>query len=247
LAASVAHEINNPVAGVLNLSMLMKRLVKEDGVPHARLDEFRGYLDDVVSETSRVGRIVSDLLAFSRRPSPHREPADLNEIIRRTVSLLDHKLELAAVRLDLALAEGIPAVMCDASQIQQVVVNLVSNGVEATQSGGTVSVRTASLESGGAVAFEVSDTGSGIPEEMLTRIFDPFFTTKEEGQGTGLGLAVSYGIVVAHGGEIEVESRVGVGTTFRVILPLSRGANGQTTRSNRAPGGDVSRGGLWRL
>jgi two-component system NtrC family sensor kinase len=221
LAASVAHEINNPVAGVLNLSTLMKRLLGEEGIPPQRLTEFRGFLDGVITETARVGRIVSDLLAFSRRSTPHRGPADLNGIVRRTVSLLDHKLQLADVRLELKLSEDLPPVPCDASQVQQVIVNLVSNAAEAVRQGGLVSVRTRLAETRDAVALEVSDTGPGIPPEVLDRIFDPFFTTKEEGRGTGLGLTVSYGIVHAHGGDIEVRSRVGEGTVFCVTLPLA--------------------------
>ncbi|HXI04533.1 MAG TPA: ATP-binding protein, partial [Candidatus Saccharimonadales bacterium] len=212
LAASVAHEINNPVAGVLNLAMLMKRMMKEEGLDADQTRQYRAYVEEVITETRRVGRIVSDLLAFSRRPSPQRGPADLNEIARKTLSLLDHKLKLAGVRVELAL---------DASQIQQVMVNLVSNAAEAMPGGGVLAVRSRLSGSGESAVFDVADTGVGIPPELLGRIYDPFFTTKEEGKGTGLGLAVSYGIVHAHKGDLEVESRVGAGTTFRVILPLS--------------------------
>jgi two-component system NtrC family sensor kinase len=222
LSASVAHEINNPVSGVLNLSMLMQRMLKEDGIPPNRLDEFRKYLGQVVNETARVGRIVSDLLSFSRRSKPQRAPADLNRIVRATLSVAQHKLKLSNIAVQTDLREDLPAVPCDQSQIQQVVLNLLLNAAEATQQKAErrVAVRT-SLE-GGSVALIISDNGEGIPPENLAKIFNPFFTTKSEGKGVGLGLAVSYGIIEAHGGEIEVKSEVGNGTTFTVTLPVEQ-------------------------
>ena len=222
LAASVAHEINNPISGVLNLSMLMQRILKDDGIPPERLPDFRKYLGQVVSETTRVGRIVSDLLAFSRRSKPQRADADLNRIVRSTLSLVSHKLKLANVEVELALGEDLPPVCCDASQIQQVVLNLVLNGAEAMQvkGAGRLHISTGVAADRGALLFTVRDSGEGIRPENLARIFDPFFTTKGEGKGVGLGLAVSYGIVQEHGGEIEVQSRIGEGTALTVRLPL---------------------------
>ena len=226
LSASVAHEINNPVSGVLNLAMLMQRMLKEDGVPPERLPEFRKYLGQVVGETSRVGRIVSDLLAFSRRGKPQRAPADLNKIVRMTLSLVQHKLKLNNVEAEATLREDLPPVPCDASQIQQVVVNLVLNAAEATQNKsvdrrpGRLTIETSSAD--GMVCLAVTDNGEGIPPDNLARIFDPFFTTKSDGKGVGLGLAVSYGIIQAHGGDIEVKSKVGEGSTFTVSLPLEQ-------------------------
>jgi two-component system NtrC family sensor kinase len=225
LAASVAHEINNPVSGVLNLSMLLQRMLKDDGVPAGRLSEFRKYLAQVTNETARVGRIVSDLLAFSRRSKPQRTPADLNKTVRLALSLIQHKLKLGNVTVIEDLAAGLPAVLCDPGQIQQVALNLLLNAAEATQGrgGGTVAVSTSVHPSRNAVLLTVTDDGEGIPEENLARIFDPFFTTKSEGKGVGLGLAVSYGIVQEHGGEIEARSTPGRGTTFIVALPLQPG------------------------
>ena len=222
LSASVAHEINNPISGVLNLSMLLQRMLKDDGVPPERLAEFRKYLGQVTTETARVGRLVSDLLAFSRRSKPQRAPADLNRIAKTTLSLVQHKMKLSNVEVSSSLAESLPAAQCDASQIQQVVLNLLLNAAEATQSKSErcVAVETAARD--GSVVLMVSDNGEGIPPENLAKIFDPFFTTKSEGKGVGLGLAVSYGIIQAHGGDIEVKSQVGVGTTFTVTLPVER-------------------------
>ena len=221
LAASVAHEINNPISGVLNLSMLMQRILRDDGIPPDRVKEYREYLQQVIQETSRVGRIVSDLLAFSRRSKPQRSLADLNAIIKRTLALITHKLELARVEVRLELSEPLPSVNCDASQIQQVVLNLLLNAAEATRGAGLIVVRTRPVYQGNQVLLEVQDNGAGIPPEIQKHIFDPFFTTKEEGKGVGLGLAVVYGIIESHDGEIEVDSQVGQGTTFRVILPMA--------------------------
>lgn len=223
LSASVAHEINNPLSGVLNLSMLMQRILTDDGIPPGRLQDFRKYLSQVVNETTRVGRIVSDLLAFSRRSKPQRVNAGLNKIVTTTLSLISHKLKLMNVQVDLDLQADLPPVPCDPSQIQQVVFNLLLNGAEATHARGQgrIAVRTAVRRDIQAVALWVSDSGEGIPQANLAKIFDPFFTTKAEGKGVGLGLAVSYGIIEAHGGDIEVKSRPGEGATFIVTLPLA--------------------------
>jgi two-component system NtrC family sensor kinase len=223
LAASVAHEINNPIAGVLNLSMLIERILKEDGIPPERVEEVRRYLVQISSETTRVGRIVGDLLAFSRRSSPQRMLADFNAIISRTVSIIDHKLKLANVELELQLDENLPKIKCDNSQIQQVIVNLVMNASEATHNRdhGKVTVRTTTNTNRESIRLEVKDNGDGIPKEYLAKIYDPFFTTKGEGKGVGLGLAVVYGIVESHGGDIEVDTKIGEGTIFHVDLPIS--------------------------
>lgn len=225
LSASVAHEINNPLSGVLNLSMLMQRILKDDGIPKGREAEFRKYLDQVATETARTGRIVSDLLAFSRRSKPHRSEVDLNAVIGTTLSLVSHKLKLMNVEVACALDAALPHLLADGSQLQQVVMNLVLNGAEATRSKGAGDLRVATRAGVGRrdVFLEVKDDGEGMGPELKERIFDPFFTTKDEGKGVGLGLAVVYGIVQAHGGEIEVESVPGHGTLFRVTLPV-RGA-----------------------
>jgi two-component system, NtrC family, sensor kinase len=229
LAASVAHEINNPISGVLNLSMLLERLMANGQFPAGREAEFRKYLGQISAETSRVGRIVSDLLAFSRRSKSQRAPADLNKLVSTTLGLVGHKLKLSNAETVAELAGNLPPVECDASQIQQVILNLVMNGAEAMQAkgGGRLIVSTRLLPDGNSVELRVKDTGEGIAPENLPKIFDPFFTTKAEGKGVGLGLSVLYGIVKAHDGEVDVTSRPNEGTTFTVTLPL---------KSNGAPG-----------
>src|SRR5579864_8385464 len=221
LAASVAHEINNPVSGVLNLSMLLERLMGSGTYPPGREAEFRKYLSLISIETARVGRIVSDLLAFSRRSKPQRAPADLNKLVRTTLGLADHKLKLISAEVVLELEDNLPLVECDSSQIQQVILNLVLNGAQAMQprGGGKLTIRTRELPDQ-TVELCVQDTGEGIAPENISKIFDPFFTTKAEGKGVGLGLAVLYGIVQAHEGEVEVTSQRNEGTTFTVTLPI---------------------------
>ncbi|MFA6455302.1 MAG: ATP-binding protein [Bacteroidota bacterium] len=235
LSASVAHEINNPVSGVLNLAMLMQRIMKEDGIPKERVDEFRKYLSQVVSETARVGRIVQDLLAFSRRSKPFRAKIDFNSMIKSTLNLLDHKLKLSGVTIELDLQHDLPTVHCDGSQMQQVVINLIMNGAEASQGklGGKVRVKTQTNDVGGQLLFTVADNGDGIPEEHLSKIFSPFFTTKGEGKGVGLGLAVVFGIIEAHKGDIDVQSEKNKGTTFTVTLPFDETAIAETRKPEK--------------
>jgi len=237
LAASVAHEVNNPVSTVLNLSMLMQRMVKDDGVPPTRLEEFRRYLSIVVNETGRVGRIVSDLLSFARRSKPQRSKADLNKVVRTTLSLVAHKLKLAGAETDIDLQSDLPAVECDSAQMQQVIINLLLNAAAAVQrrSEGRIAIRTRARVDAGVVALAVEDNGDGIAPENLAKIFDPFFTTKPEGKGVGLGLAVTYGIVQEHGGDIEVTSKPGEGTCFTVSLPLAAQATGANVEGKGSP------------
>ena len=225
LAASVAHEINNPISGVLNLSMLLERIMKDGKVPPGREEDCKKYLARISQETSRVGRIVCDLLAFSRRSKPQRSTADLNQVVRTTLSLVSHKLKLNETQADLQLAPDLPHVKCDSSQIQQVILNLILNAAEATHArpGSTVSIRTRLSDDRRQVELLVQDNGEGIAPENLRKIFDPFFTTKAEGKGVGLGLAVVYGIIQAHDGDIDVKSKVGQGTVFIVSLPLANG------------------------
>ena len=236
LSASVAHEINNPVAGILNLSMLMQRIMKNGTIPPGREDEFKKYLSQVVAETARVGRIVSDLLAFSRRSKPQHVPVELNKLIERTVSLIDHKLRLGDVTMQLELQQDLSMLMGDPSQLQQVVLNLVLNAAEATgKGGGLVKVTTRNTPDGRSVEMEVADNGEGIQPENLNLIFDPFFTTKPEGKGVGLGLAVIYGIVQAHDGDVDVFSTPGAGSRFVVTLPLA-GSNHHAARQDQPAG-----------
>jgi len=234
LAASVAHEINNPLYSILNLSKLMERMVKEDGIPPDRLPEFKKYLTQVSGETARVGSIVTDLLAFSRRTREKKSEADINEVISTTMSLLDHKLTLMGINLNLELQPDLPNFYCDSSQVQQVIINLVINAAEATQNRPVrdVTIRTSHDMNRDSVVLEVEDTGEGMSPELINKIFEPFFTTRKEGKGIGLGLAVVYGIVQAHRGDIDVRSTVGEGTVIKIFFPLKDNGNGTVTDNN---------------
>ncbi len=223
LSATVAHEINNPISGVLNLAMLLDRIMKEDGIPRERVAEFRKYLGQIIDQTTRVGRIVSDLLAFSRRSKPQSSNADLNAIIRSTLSILRHRLELGNIAANLKLSDSLPLVECDGSQMQQVIINLVMNGAEACRNRGKGEISIETRHEENSIILEISDTGDGIPADVLPKIFDPFFTTKDDVKGVGLGLSVVYGIIDAHGGDIEVNSVPGKGTNFKVTIPMKKG------------------------
>jgi two-component system NtrC family sensor kinase len=219
LAAVVAHEINNPLAGIKTYARLLRRQLAAGtaaATPEQAAETDR-VLQMVDSEAGRCGDIVRNLLAFSRQAEAHFAEEDLSSVLERCRMLLRHQAEMNGVILEVRAAEGLPKVVCDAGQVQQVVLALAMNALEATPSDGRVTVEAA--PDGDGVRLEVGDTGAGIPKEHLERIFEPFFTTKEAGKGVGLGLAVVYGIVERHGGTIDVASEPGRGTTFTVRLP----------------------------
>lgn len=218
LAAVVAHELNNPLAGVLVLTRRARKVLGRDDLPPEKRAEIGSWLEMVDNEVSRCGKIVTDLLAFSRNRAPSREPVDINDIVRRSSRLLAHKLNLAEIDLQLQLDDHLTPVIADPGQIQQVLMALMNNAVEAMPNGGALEITTRP-QPGGGVVLEVSDTGSGIPPADLPRIFEPFFSTKTEGQGVGLGLAVAFGIVNRHGGRIDAASSPGQGTRMTVQLP----------------------------
>ena len=214
LAAGVAHEINNPLTGVLtNASFQLNRAPEGS--------ELRQDLEVVVRETKRCREIVRGLLDFARQTPPSRKPADLNEVVRRALKITLQSLTLQHVSLDLDLAPEAPEAPADANQIQQVVVNLLVNARDAVGDGGFIRVRTRTASDGERRFAEivVEDGGRGIPPADIPRLFEPFFTTKGT-HGTGLGLAVTWGIVEAHGGTIDVWSEEGKGSRFTVRLPL---------------------------
>lgn len=213
LTAGVTHELTNPVN---NISMIAQNLLElGDQLPPGRREELLAQIEE---ETGRVKTIIRDLLDFSRPHGTRPGPAQLNEIVRNTMGLVQNMLAVSNIETQVDLAPGLPTVCVDAHQIQQVLVNLVVNAIQAMGPGGRLVVRTRPGRRPGQVEVAVADSGKGIPPEHLPHVFDPFFSTKGV-EGTGLGLSVSYGIVKNHQGEIRVESRVGVGTTFTVELP----------------------------
>jgi len=217
LAAVVAHEINNPLAGILTYSKLLKKRLGKEPEPNA---ENVAMLDLMESESRRCGEIVKNLMTFGRPTSVNMEPSDLNSVIDRCVRLVQHQLTLKNIELHLDLEKSLPAVRCDNGQIEQVLLALVMNAIDAVPNGGNLSLASRTSPGGGSVQLEVRDDGVGMPKEVIAKMFEPFFTTKERGRGLGLGLAISRNIVDRHGGKIGVVSEPGRGTTFTISLPL---------------------------
>jgi two-component system, NtrC family, sensor kinase len=217
LAAGVAHEVNTPLAVISSYTQMLAKQVRGD-------QRVAPLLDKITQQTFRASEIVNGLLNFSRTGAAEFTALDLNHVITDTLKLLEHQFRSSQVSLETNLEDGLPAVMGNAGKLQQVFLNLFLNAKDAMGAGGTLRVATTA---NGHVAVDVSDTGSGIAMEHMQRIYDPFFTTKTtvaEGQrrGTGLGLAVTYGIIQEHAGKIQVESQVGNGTTFHLEFPMAR-------------------------
>lgn len=216
LAAQVAHEINNPLTTVLTNTCLLLENAKED-------DPHREDYQEIVTETERCRDIVKGLLDFARQSKGEKNPVDLNQVLKRSISLLENQAAFRDIQIKRNLQEGLPLIMADANQLQQVFMNILLNAAEAMTDSGEISVT--SVRTNGenqSIAVSLRDTGCGIPEDKIQSIFEPFFTTKGR-QGSGLGLAVCYGIISRHGGTIDVESKAGKGTTFTVKLPISKG------------------------
>jgi signal transduction histidine kinase len=222
LAATIAHEINNPLAGVLNYIRLIIKQLSRNNFSHEKLEDIFRYLKIMESETARCTEIVKDLLAFARRTKITMESNSIEDIINKTLNLISHELEMKELQVKKNIAQNLPKVKCDFKQIQQVLLNLMYNASEAMPNGGTLTI-TAAKANGAQALLEVaiSDTGCGISEQDMEHIFEPFFTTKEEGKGVGLGLSVVYGIIARHNGTIAVESGPGKGSTFTVRLSCS--------------------------
>jgi two-component system NtrC family sensor kinase len=221
LAAVVAHEINNPLAGILTYAKLLKKRLGREPQPN---EESISMLDLVESESRRCGEIVKNLMTFARPTSMNREPADLNGIIDRCVRLVQHQLKLKNIELHPNLEKELPLFRCDSGQIEQVILALMMNAIDAMPSGGNLTLTSRKAQQSGFIQIEVRDDGVGMPPDVLANMFEPFFTTKEHGRGLGLGLAISRNIVDRHGGRIEVASQPGRGTAFTITLPLKSNA-----------------------
>ena len=224
MAAVVAHEINNPLSGILTYSKLLKKWVDNDQVGAEKRDEALQCLNLISSESRRCGELVKNLLSFSRHTPINIESTDINRVIQQCCLLLRHNLDIAGIQVHEQLSETMPPLQCDASQIEQVLLAVMVNAADAMPGGGNLWLESRLAEDASQVLITVRDDGSGIAPDVLPRIFEPFVTTKENGHGTGLGLAVSRSIVERHGGTITVQSQVGKGTTVTIALP----AHGKT-------------------
>jgi len=221
LSASVVHEINNPIAGILNLTMLMKRIMSEQALSPKDIEQFKLYLNLMETETRRTSRIVSNLLAFSRQSKMEMKRVDINRLIDQTLLINANLLMIAGVKIEKHLSPDLPELIGSEDQLLQVFMNLVSNAAQAMESkeNGVLSIKTSFSSKQNAILIQIEDSGVGIPEKDMSRLFEPFFTTKK-GKGVGLGLSVAYGIIQEHRGSIYVQSKIGAGTTFQVKLPV---------------------------
>lgn len=261
MAAVLAHEINNPLSGILTYAKLLRKWMDRDEIDPQQGDRLQGdrqqgtgqqpgcensrnsrrqeicdSLDLIASESRRCGDLVRNLLTFSRTTPMNLQPTNLNQVIDRSLRLVQHQLDLAGVHVQLQLDPALPQVLCDAAQIEQVLLALVMNATDAMPQGGNLWLTTSASPERNCVRIVVRDDGAGIPPEILPRLFEPFLTTKETGRGVGLGLAISQNILERHSGNIGVQSEVGRGTTFTVTLPLDADAE-KTTAS---PAGEIA-------
>ncbi|MDT8436452.1 MAG: ATP-binding protein [Gemmatimonadota bacterium] len=232
MAATVAHELNNPLSGILTCARLVARRVERQMPQGEDRERTLENLELIRSECLRCGKIVRDLLTYARGGSGDFEPRALHDLVHHAVDLMGHHMELGQVRLETDLRLDDDAVVCDGDQVVQALLALMINAVEAMPGGGTLTLSTApDPEDRDRALLRVADTGPGIPDEVRDRIFDPFFSTKKETKGVGLGLAVVSGIVRRHGGEITVDSRRGEGTAFTLRLPRRSGGAAGGVRS----------------
>ena len=225
LAAGVVHEINNPLATIAACAEALEQRIDEGAFEGSgSVDDLAEYLGLMKSEAFRCKKITTGLLDFSRVRTGERMPIDIGEIVRSAVNLVSHQRRGDGIEFLLALDEHLPLVNADGGQIQQAVITLATNAIDAMPDGGTIEFSVSATHN--RVQIAVSDTGVGIPAENVSKIFEPFFTTKGVGEGTGLGLAVCYGIVSDHGGRLTVQSNIGKGSVFKISLPIAAGAAG---------------------
>jgi len=218
LSASVVHEINNPLTGILNFVKLIQSILDEGDPPREELADIRRYLAMVYDEAYRVSRTLTNLLAFSRKSKPEFKPVNLNEVAAEMLSLIEYQMRLQGITIKHRLTPDLLPVLADKGQMKQTLLNLFLNARDAMPDGGAITLETRNSRRR-EVMVKVSDTGKGIPKESISQIFEPFFTTKKTCSGAGLGLSVAYGIIRDHKGVIKVDSVLGQGTTFTIRLP----------------------------
>jgi two-component system NtrC family sensor kinase len=221
LASGVAHEINNPLAIINEKAGLMKDILEASEDQSRNREKFLGLINSIFDSVSRCRTITHRLLGFSRRMDTAHELFDMNDAIREVLGFLDKEILFRNIRLDLVLAEDLPRVMSDRGQVQQVLLNIFNNALDALleEKEGVITITTNAEDQ--KIRVSVSDNGHGIPKDKLKKIFEPFYSTKEKSKGTGLGLFISYGIIKKLGGNILVESEVTKGTNFTIEIPAA--------------------------
>jgi len=220
LAAGIVHEINNPLATIAACSEALEQRIEEGAFEGSdSVEDLSEYLGLIKSEAFRCKAITTGLLDFSRVRTGEKTPTDIGEIVRSAANLISHQKRREHIAIEVDIAPGLPQVKADGGQIQQAVIALATNGIDAMQEGGKLTFRVFARDN--RVCIDIEDSGSGIPPENMSKIFEPFFTTKEVGKGTGLGLAVCYGIISEHSGRLSVRSNIGKGTTFSIFLPTA--------------------------
>jgi len=220
LAASCVHEINNPIHGLLTFTDLMQDILAEGDPAPEQLEKFKEFLTIMSSELERCGNIITGLLSFSREYPLAYKDIIFSDILDAVTRLTHHKMELQNIRLITDLQAGAAMVKGDANRLQQVLLNLIFNAIEAMPKGGELCITSCLAKKNQEIQIEIHDTGHGIPEKQINHIFDPFYTTKKEGEGTGLGLSIVYGVVNNHGGKIRVKSQENEGTVFTLNFPV---------------------------
>ncbi len=219
MAAVVAHEVNNPLSGILTYAKLLRKWVGSGQAEHEKREDAMQCLELIASESRRCGDLIKNLLTLSRTAPMNVRSTDLHEVIGRCLMLVRHQLELGGIDLQLKFAKDLPRIPCDPEQIEQVLLALIMNAKDAMPQSGNLWLETRLSLDETEIEIRVRDDGAGIASDVLPHIFEPFMTTKESGRGVGLGLAISRGIVERHSGRIEVESQLGRGTTFTITLP----------------------------
>jgi two-component system NtrC family sensor kinase len=224
MAAVVAHEINNPLSGILTYAKLVRKWIERGEAETTKRQDSEQCLNLIAEESRRCGDLVKNLLTFSRTAPMNRQTTDINTVVERSLRLIAPQMEMKGIDVHPDLAKELPRVQCDPGQIEQVVLALSMNALDAMPHGGNLWVTTRMRPDSSGIEIEVRDDGSGIPDDILPQIFEPFLTTKESGKSVGLGLAVSQNIIERHSGRIEVQSKAGKGATFTVTLPLDGSA-----------------------
>jgi len=219
MAAGVAHEINNPLATILQKTGWMEDLLAEEEFQKTKnVKEYIESIRSIEDQVERARKVVHSMLGYARRMEPRLEDVDINETINQTIDLLENYARINNINIQTELAPDLPVIASQQAELQQVFLNLISNAIDAIEKDGLIEVRSRRINS--YVAVEVRDNGPGIPEDKKKRIFDPFFTTKRTGKGTGLGLWISYNIMEKLGGSLSFKTKVGEGTTFTALIPI---------------------------